>query len=80
MGCRLSDDKLRQDMILFRIYGENTSDGVIDRNKEILVMRVLEEAGCGQPVYCGYANGMAYKFTPGEVLNPDSVRKPHVSR
>lgn len=78
IGCRLKDDEEEEDMVLVRVYGKGTQ--YIDRDNEILVLRVLHQVGSGEPVYCRFKNGMAYRYSPGIVLNADSIVKDNIAR
>ena len=71
-GCRLKDDNSEADMIIIRVFGD-FDNPVADRKRELLNMRVLHKAGCGQPLYCRFINGIAYRYNPGTVLNQDII-------
>ena len=79
IGCRLREDASREDVVLIRIYGRGT-EVMIDRDQERNAMAALHRVGLGSPVYCQFDNGIAYGFQPGHMLNPDSVRQPHMQR
>ena len=64
-------------MVLVRVYGEET-ERIIDRNIEMLNMRLLHAAGCSEPLYCKFSNGICYGFSPGICLDEKLVREPEV--
>lgn len=79
IACRLKDDEKDHDAVLLKIYG-NESAFNADREKEILVMRAIHHIGCGEPLYCTFANGMAYSYNPGSVLDQASVTDQNIAR
>ena len=79
VGCSLHGDKAKQDMVLVRVYGQNT-ELIIDRAAELVNMVVLHAAGCSKPLYAKFKNGIAYGFVPGECLDEMTVRDNHVAR
>lgn len=67
------------DMILIRVYGEKT-DLFIDRAKEVRNMKIMHNAGLSAPVYCTFVNGIAYGFSPGDVLDQQMVQDDVISK
>jgi ethanolamine kinase len=65
----------KDDMVLVRIYGDNT-EKFIDRKAELSNMKLFYDNGCGPTIYASFANGIAYSFIPGDMLDTDSVRDP----
>lgn len=61
-------------MVLIRIYGANT-DLIIDRDTEKNNIIFLSEHGLCPPLYAEFNNGVAYGFSPGQTLDPESVRR-----
>lgn len=69
----------KQEMILIRIYGENT-DLFIDRNVECRNMRIMYKHGLSAPIYGTFINGICYGFSPGIVLDEKLVRNDNISK
>eukprot|EP00092_Neocalanus_flemingeri_P020439 GFUD01022143.1.p1 GENE.GFUD01022143.1~~GFUD01022143.1.p1 ORF type:complete len:345 (+),score=101.16 GFUD01022143.1:70-1104(+) len=69
----------KQDMVLVRIYGEDT-DKFIDRDSEKENMRKMEEGGCGGKLYAAFKNGLSYEFVPGKTLQPEMLFDPQIYR
>lgn len=67
VGVIHEDDKVN--MILVRVFGENT-DKIIDRNAELVNMKILHTLGFGPALYASFYNGLAYQYLPGEILTP----------
>ena len=78
-GCKLKSDTTDQDMILVRVYGEN-SEKFVDREQEIKNLKLFHKAGCGRPFYCRFNNGMCYGFAPGSCLTAEQLRDPKMCR
>ena len=72
-------NKHHDDMILIRIYGQNT-DLFIDRNVECRNMRIMYKHGLSAPIYGTFLNGICYGYSPGKVLDENLVRDPNISR
>ena len=72
-------DKDKSDMILTRVYGENT-DLFIDRQVEFRNMRAMYKAGLSAPIYCTFLNGISYGFSSGSVLDYKNVVDPIISK
>ncbi len=73
VGCRLKSDESYADSVLMRIYGAKT-DLIIDREREMLAMYVLNKANCAKPLLAKFQNGICYGFMPGSCLDADTVR------
>ena len=43
-------------------------------------MRAAAEAGCGAEVLASFTNGVVYRFTPGEVLDPSKYDNENVRK
>ena len=69
--------KNKNEMILLRIYGNNT-DYIIDRKRELQTHIKLNKAGFASSVYCTLKNGYLYGFIDGITLTTESVRCPKV--
>ena len=65
--------KKEQDMVLLRLNGEGT-DVFIDRRAEIVVIKVLHEAGLAAPVYLETCNGLCYGFIPGRQFKVEEMQ------
>ena len=70
--------KDKADMILLRVYGNNT-ELLVDRKKELSTHTTLNEMGFASPVYCTVTNGYLYGFVEGDILSVTSVRDEHVA-
>lgn len=77
IGVYQADDQV--DMILIRVYGEKT-DLFIDRAKEVRNMKIMFDAGLSAPIHCTFANGIAYGFSPGVVLDEQMVRNEAIAK
>lgn len=75
--CRTADAE-RSDMVLLRVYGDNT-EIVIDRADEKRNMLVLHAVGCAPPLYACFGNGLAYGFVSGSPIDRDQVRAPPIT-
>jgi len=78
VGFRLKSDTAKNDLILVRVYGAKT-ELFIDRDAEMRIIVMLNEAGLCKPLYAKFNNGLAYGFVPGECLNKDTVRDDHIA-
>lgn len=65
--------KKQEDMVLLRLNGEGT-DLFIDRRAEIVVIKVLHEAGLASPVYLETCNGLCYGFAPGRQFKVEEMQ------
>ncbi|XP_034933617.1 ethanolamine kinase 1 [Chelonus insularis] len=65
------------EMVLVRIYG-NKTDLLIDRKDEIRNIKIMNKAGYTHSLYATFNNGLAYEFLPGEILTPETVKKPEI--
>jgi len=79
VGFWAQDDKLKNDMLLVRVYGQKT-EAIIDREAERRNMLMMSELGCAKPLYAVFGNGLCYGFVHGQCLDADSVRLPVVNR
>jgi len=77
VGVHLLDDE--QNMILVRIYGENTSL-IIDRESEIKNIQTLQARGFAPKLYASFSNGLAYQYLPGDILTVSSCREDNIFR
>lgn len=77
LKCYLKDNP--DNAVLIRVYGEKT-ELFIDRDLEVRNMQMMCDAGLCAPLYCAFANGLCYGFSPGEVLDTKMVRDPVISR
>ena len=73
------DDTKDEDAVIVRIYTENTKD-LVDTGMMIYTMRAAAEAGCGAEVLASFTNGLVYRFTPGETINPTKYDREEVRR
>ena len=71
--------KDKEDMVLVRIYGEDT-EKFIDRESEKENMKRMEESGCGSKLYAAFQNGLSYEFVHGKVLEPAVLYDPQIYR
>jgi len=71
--------KDKKDLVLVRIYGEDT-DKFIDRDNEKRNMKKLEEGGCGSKLYASFTNGLSYEFVAGDTLELEKLFDPQVYR
>jgi len=72
VGVYLDNDVLN--MILVRIYGENT-EMIIDRESEIRNIKILQSLGFAPRLYASFSNGLAYQYLPGNILTVKSCRE-----
>ena len=79
MGCWHKDDPAQEEMVLIRIYGEN-SELFLDRDAEIRTIQLLHAVGCARPLFARFTNGIAYGFFPGTCLDETTVRDPVIGR
>ena len=68
----------KNDMILLRIYGKNTSF-IIDRKRELQTHIKLNKSGFASQVYCTLNNGYLYGYVDGNTLTAESVRDPTIA-
>ena len=71
--------KDKADMVLIRIYGDDT-EKFIDRVSEKINMKLMEEGGCGSKLYASFNNGISYEFVHGKVLELSMLFEPKVYR
>jgi len=69
----------QNDVVLVRIYGSK-SDLLIDREREIKAVAILNTKDCAAPIFCLFENGMAYGYASGIMINVDVARQPLVQR
>ncbi|RKP07936.1 choline/ethanolamine kinase [Thamnocephalis sphaerospora] len=65
--------------VLIRAYGRK-SEVIIDRKQEITNLVCLAQLGLCPPLYGRFDNGLVYGFIPGQVLTPEQLSDPHLSR
>eukprot|EP01087_Luapelamoeba_hula_P021631 TRINITY_DN75_c4_g2_i1.p1 TRINITY_DN75_c4_g2~~TRINITY_DN75_c4_g2_i1.p1 ORF type:complete len:429 (-),score=69.88 TRINITY_DN75_c4_g2_i1:156-1442(-) len=63
--------------VLLRVYGELT-EGVIDRESEIVIWQRLHKAKLGPRFYGTFANGCVYGYVEGRPLNVFDLQEPKV--
>jgi ethanolamine kinase len=68
----------KNEMILLRIYGKNTSF-IIDRKRELETHVKLNKTGFASQVYCTLNNGYLYGYKDGNTLTAESVRDPKIA-
>lgn len=61
--------------VMVRIFGDKT-EMLIDRERELLILRQLNAAGFGANVVGTFANGRLEEYLWGHTLGPDDVRNP----
>lgn len=76
VGCRPSEAE-ESETVLVRIYG-NKTDLLIDRKAETRNIILLNNVNLAPNLYATFDNGLAYRFVPGNILNKDTVRDPHI--
>lgn len=62
----------KNEMILVRVYGNNT-EIIIDRDNEIKTHQRLHEKGFATKVHCTINNGYFYGFVPGNIMSTTTV-------
>jgi ethanolamine kinase len=67
----------KTEMILVRVYGKN-SELMINRQKEIRNMKILQQNGCGAKLYAIFRNGIAYQYVSGSTLTVDTIHDSNV--
>ncbi|XP_015781492.1 ethanolamine kinase 1 [Tetranychus urticae] len=72
-----SDKSEKDDVVLIRVYGRKT-ELFIDRQKEIANMLLMYQNGLSPPVFCSFANGMAYGYSAGKVVDSTMVRQEYI--
>lgn len=73
----LSQADIDDEAILLRAYG-NGSDVLIDREREAANHELLMKYGLAPQLLARFANGMLYRFVPGEVAQPRDLAKPEI--
>jgi len=71
----VSDD----DVVLVRIHGSK-SELLIDREREIKAVAILNDRACAAPIFCRFQNGTAYGYASGAVPGLQVARQPLVQR
>lgn len=75
VACYLESRGLNtSDTVLFRLYGKHT-EAFISRDEEIATMKLLKRHELGPQLYCKFANGIAYEFLPGKILDQKMVNE-----
>ena len=73
------DTATEDEAVIVRIYTQNSGKLREDLSSLVTVMRVAEAGGVGAPVLAEFNNGLVYKFTQGEMLDPDvHPHTPHI--
>lgn len=73
------DGRFKEDVVLIRIDGVG-SETVVDRELEKKIIQALHAAGCAQPLYASFNNGIAYRFVDGVTLNENTVKDRAIGR
>ncbi|EQK98702.1 hypothetical protein G6O67_002336 [Ophiocordyceps sinensis] len=73
----LSQTDIDREAILLRAYG-NGSDVLIDREREAANHELLMKYGLAPQLLARFANGMLYRFVPGEVAQPKDLANPEI--
>lgn len=68
-----------EDIVLLRINGKGT-ERFIDRDREIHLRCLLDQAKIGPPLYCEFKNGLCYGFVPGQLLKRGMLKDPGLLR
>lgn len=66
-------------IMMIRIYGEAVSN-IVDRNKEMESMVLLNSVGLSSKLYAKFENGFCYEYLRGEVLDIDRLRDKGVAK
>lgn len=66
-------------IMMIRIYGEAVSN-IVDRNKEMETMTLLNSVGLSSKLYAKFENGFCYEFLNGEVLSIERLRDEEVAK
>lgn len=72
-------DNPDQIIMMIRIYGQAVSN-LVDRNKEMETMVLLNSVGLSSKLYAKFENGFCYEYLNGEVLDPDRLRDEGVAK
>lgn len=67
------------DIIMVRIYGEAVNN-LVDRNKEMETMVMLNSVGLSSKLYAKFENGFCYEYLDGLVLDTDLVGNEKVAK
>ncbi|KJZ79112.1 hypothetical protein HIM_01263 [Hirsutella minnesotensis 3608] len=73
----LSKAEIDRESILLRAYGSG-SDVLIDREREAANHELLMRHGLAPALLARFANGMLYRFVPGEVAKPKDLANPEI--
>ncbi|KAF2151227.1 putative choline/ethanolamine kinase [Myriangium duriaei CBS 260.36] len=77
-----SQEQVDHEAVLLRAYGQGT-DVLIDRESEsgeIRAHSLLASQGLAPPLFARFANGLLYKFVPGNVCSPQDIPRPQIYR
>ena len=69
----LFDNSNQSEALVIKIFGSKTEE-FIDRNFELQTLYTLFQHDFAQPILLQFANGVIYKFVPGEVCTRDDIR------
>ena len=58
------------DVFVIRVFTDNTSYLMVTTQTQVVCMRAAHAGGCGQEVMASFTNGIIYRFSHGELLNP----------
>ena len=67
-GFRCIADQQTDDILLFRIYGENT-ELLLERAWELESFALLTDNGLAPKIFCTFENGFCYEYQPGSTIN-----------
>ncbi|KAL5725307.1 ethanolamine kinase [Ranunculus cassubicifolius] len=65
-------------LITVRLFGPNT-EFVIDRERELMAIGHLSDAGFGAKLLASFGNGMVQSFINARTLSPEDMRKPKLA-
>ena len=79
VSCRLKSDIEENDVVLVRVFGQGTKL-IIDRDTELLSIRILHAKELAAPIYCRFRGGIAYGFTKGKCLTAEDLMDENIQR
>ncbi|ELU17086.1 hypothetical protein CAPTEDRAFT_216393 [Capitella teleta] len=79
VGCCLKTDLAKDDLVLVRVYGQN-SELLVDRKAELKTLAMMHAVGCSEPLYATFKNGLSYGFVQGHCLHEENVRDEHIAK
>ena len=66
-------------IVLIRLYGKS-SELFINREREVLCMQLMNQAGYAPPLYCQFTNGLCCGFVPGRCITVPEMGEPAMMR